>query len=282
MKESAFRYGESNRGFGMIALPETVGEAPIVVMLNAGLLHREEPYRLNVLTCRRLAENGYICLRVDISGKGDTPARKGLINRDSVALDWQYIKSALKLQYGERNIIIMGLCSGADNGIKIAAQDRSVIGLILLDAVSKRDRGFRRRALMNNIANAHKWFELPKKILNRIKRAATGKDEMIANAIALRDEPNDQDLKQCFNNLVSSSGRVLAVFTSHALTHYNQKGQFSRAMEVKGLEKICDEVFWPNVQHLYPVQAHRDLLISTISDWCIKYYDRFISTKESV
>lgn len=281
MKESAFRYGESNRGFGMITLPETIEDAPIVVMLNAGLLHREEPYRLNVLTCRRLAENGYICLRVDISGKGDTPARKGLINRDSVALDWHHIKSALKFQYGERNIVIMGLCSGADNGIKIAAQDRSVIGLILLDAVSKRDQGFKRRALMHYMANAYKWFELPKKILNRIRRAVAGKDDLAANAIALRDEPNDQDLKQCFTNLVSAKGRVLAVFTSHALSHYNQEGQFSRTMEVEGLEVICDEVFWPNVQHLYPVQAHRDQLIFTISDWCRKHYDRF-SKKESL
>lgn len=281
MKERSFRYGENSRGLGIITLPTNIKIAPVVVMLNAGLLYRAEPYRLNVLVSRRLAEAGYICLRVDISGKGDTPSRKGLTNRESVALDWSYIKKALNHQFGERNIIIMGLCSGADNGIKLAAQDESVKGLILLDAVSKRDQGFKRRALLNKISNVSKWLRLPKIVIGRIYKSVKADVGNAKSLIALRDQPNEQDLTQCFSNLVSAGGRVLAVFTGQAIYNYNQKGQFCRALKIPGVNEICEEIFWPHADHLYPVQIHRDQLILTICEWGIKHFDRFC-TKESL
>lgn len=275
MKEQAFRYGESNRGVGMAALPSRMGDAPVVIMLNAGLLHRAEPYRLNVLTCRLLAEIGYLCIRVDISGKGDTPSRKGLINRDSVALDWHYIKKSVLNQFGERNLVIMGLCSGADNGIKIAAEDTSVKGLILLDAISKKDSGFNRRTALNNITNVNYLLNLPYRAVNKAYRIVNpGNVQRQQHPIDLRDAPTDHDMQQCFRNMVSLNGRILAVFTSHALNHYNQKGQFARAMGIDGLDEICEEIFWPHTMHLYPVQTHRDQLLHAIGDWCTRHYDR--------
>ena len=278
MQERAFRYGENDRGLGMLTLPEHTQNAPVVVMFNAGLLYRAEPYRLNVLACRRLAEIGYICLRVDIAGKGDTPARKGLTNRESVALDWRYIKQSLIHQFGERNLIIMGLCSGADNGIKIAAHDKDVKGLILMDAISKKDKGFARRALINKILNIYAWIKLPEILIKTI-RHLLGNEGHLEKSIALRDAPNDQDLQQCFTNLTSLDGRILAVFTSQALYHYNQKGQFSRAMEIAGMGQICEEIFWPNVQHLYSIQEHRDRLLTVLGNWGKAHFDRF-RTKE--
>lgn len=275
MKERVFRYGEKDRGLGMVTLPDKIEGAPVVVMLNAGLLHRAEPYRLNVLACRKLAGIGFICLRVDLSGKGDTPARKELANRESVALDWLYIKQSLVHQFGVRNIIIMGLCSGAENAIMIAAQDADVQGLILLDAVSRKDKGFARRALMNYIKNIYKLKKIPGKIISIISKIISSGELISNNRLSLRDEPTDQDFNQCFSNLISLDGRILAVFTGQALYHYNQKGQFSRAMEMTGLEQICEEIFWPNVQHLFSIQVHRDRLIEVIGNWGEMHFDRF-------
>jgi hypothetical protein len=275
MKERVFRYGENNRGLGMLTVPDIITGAPVVVMLNAGLLHRAEPYRLNVLACRRLAEIGYICLRVDLAGKGDTPARKGFANRESVDLDWRYIKQALEQQFGKRFILIMGICSGADNGIKIAAQDTDVKGLILMDVVSKKDRGFARRNLANKFFNFYNWTKIPRKIIQIINNLFRGKEPELDNDINLRDEPNDQDLWQCCTNLTALDGRILAVFTSYTLSYYNKKGQFSRTMEVPGLEQICEEIFWPNVDHTFKIEAHRDRLLALISKWCETHFDRF-------
>lgn len=267
MKERVFRYGENNRGLGMLTLPIQSDVAPIVVMLNAGLLHRAEPYRLNVEACRLLSEIGYISLRVDISGKGDTPPRENLTNRDSVTLDWKFIKKALEQEFGKRNIIIFGLCSGADNGIKLAAIDEDVVGLILLDPISRQDAGFARRCLINKITNAYKWVSLPRSLYKKIARKFGSNTGGSMSPTALRDEPYESDMQQCFEGLVARKGRILAVFTGHALTHYNQKGQFCRAMNIGGLDSICQEVFWPNASHLYLLQVHRDKLLNRLKDW---------------
>ena len=267
MKEDTFQYGENLRGFGIVTLPDQTDNAPVVVALNAGLLHRSEPYRLNVMAARTLAELGYICIRVDLSGKGDTPARSGLTNRESVATDWRHIHTAIEKRFGSRPVIIMGLCSGADNAVKLAAEFEGIRGVILLDPISPRDTAFAKRDFQQKISNPYNWLRLPFILLRRIKRLI-GAPEDDPEVMGLRDEPTSADLEQCMSNLVNRQGRCIAFFTSHARKHYNQQGQFSRALaHIPGLDNICEEFYWPEVRHLYPVQTHRERLLREIASW---------------
>lgn len=275
MKEHAFRYGENNQGLGILTLPDDPANAPVVVMLNAGLSYRAEPCRLNVLAGRLLAEIGYICLRVDLSGKGDSPARENISNRESVALDWYYMKKALYHEFGDRTFLIFGLCSGADNGVKIAAEDTSVKGLILLDPISKKDSGFAKRDFINKVTNIEKLKDLHNILYRRLKTKLSNNDAPSISPTSLRDIPTDADMLQGYGNLVASGGRILAVFTGQALYQYNEQGQFCRAMGVEGLEQITEEVFWPHAEHIYPVQTHRDQLLQKIATWGGRHLDHF-------
>lgn len=267
MKEEAFRYGENNLGFGMVSLPSDVSNAPIVVALNAGLTSREGPHRLNVLAGRALAQAGYIAIRLDLAGKGDSPAREGMTNRDSVALDWKFIKHSISRSYGARRIIIMGLCSGADNAIKLGADDPDVHGMILLDAISPKDADFHKRQLHNKVTNVHKWIGLPRTLLRRIRQLLGLERDAYEEMESLRDQPTAEDLDRCFRHMAACQGRVLAVFTSQATPHYNQQGQFAKALSIAGIGRCIDEIYWPLAQHLYPVQAHRDRLLGHIAEW---------------
>ncbi|EAW30024.1 hypothetical protein GP2143_01225 [marine gamma proteobacterium HTCC2143] len=275
MKEEVVRFGEKNRGFGMATLPEEISHAPMAVCFNAGLTHREGPYRLNTLLCRALAKVGYISVRVDLSGKGDTPTREGLSNRESVALDWQSIKQSLFARFGDRKIVLIGLCSGADNAIKISAKDMDVKGLVLLDMVSPYDKKFFVRELKGKLSNIYKWLNLPKTIVRRFSLALGIEPNVYAEMAALRDKPTQTDMDQCFRHLSACSGRILAVFTSQAMNHYNQQGQFVRAMNIPGLEECCQEVFWPLANHLYKLQSHRDRLVQCVEDWAGVHLERF-------
>lgn len=279
IKEQIFTYGEHQHGIGVISEPEDTTNSPVVVLLNAGLSHRAEPYRLNVLLGRQLATLGYIALRVDLSGKGDSPARETMSNRESVALDWSFIKKSLVKLYGPRPLLIFGLCSGADNGIKLCAQDSSIKGLILLDPVSRQDTGFARRDFLRKIANANKWLNIHKIVSRRLKQNTSGENSLLGSPMDLRDEPNDDDMDKCFEGLVEKNGRVLAVFTSQTLYHYNKCGQFASAMGVDGLEPIIEEVFWPNAKHIYPIEVHRNRLIETVSDWASRQLAHFQTLK---
>lgn len=267
MKEEAFRFGAGNLGLGMVTLPADISSAPVVVALNAGLTAREGPHRLNVLACRGLAQAGYIAIRLDLAGKGDTPAREGLSNRESVALDWQHIKQSIMQRYGERKLVLMGLCSGADNAIKIAANDSDVHGLILLDPISPKDAGFAKRELLSKLNNLHKWINLPHALVTRVRRRLGLEQDPYAVMASLRDDPTAEDTDACFRHIAACEGRVLAVFTSQAVPHYNQQGQFVKALNITGLESCCEEVYWPLVLHIYPVQIHRDRLLEKIIDW---------------
>ncbi|MBV1882187.1 MAG: hypothetical protein KUG82_11160 [Pseudomonadales bacterium] len=275
MKEDFFRYGENNRGFGMLSLPETMADAPIVILFNAGLLHREEPYRLNVLLGRQLAELGYIVLRVDLSGKGDTPARLGLNNRESVALDWGFIKEALYKRFGVQDFILGGLCSGADNAIKLTALEPCVKGLILMDPISSRDNRFYMRNWFRKISNPYKWLTMHSIFARFVYRHIASTTAASEEMESLRDKPTREDEEQCFSYIMEKRGRVLAIFTSHALSRYNEVGQYARASGIENLADCCDEVFFPHAMHLYPVQAHRDQLISTIANWASTHLKLF-------
>jgi hypothetical protein len=275
IREQVFTYGEHQHGIGVLSEPQDTTDSPIVVLLNAGLSHRAEPYRLNVLLARELAKKGYIAVRVDLSGKGDSPARSTLTNRESVALDWSFIKKSLEKLYGSRTLLIFGLCSGADNGIKICADDPMVKGLILLDPVSRQDSGFRKRDFISRITNPYKWMRLHRILLRRLSTKSSSENSLLSSPMDLRDEPNSDDMDRCFEGLVRKNGRVLSVFTSQALYHYNSRGQFAAAMGVDGLESIIEEVFWPDAKHIFPIEAHRNRLIEKAADWAGKQLDHF-------
>lgn len=276
MKEEVFRYGEYNRGFGMVTLPDNADKAPVLIALNAGLLHREGPYRLNVLVCRALAGLGYIAIRIDLSGKGDTPSRDGLTNRQSVAMDWQYIKQAVLERFGSRYLILFGLCSGADNAIKITAEESDIRGLVLLDPVSLKDSGFGRRQLIKMVTNIHKWLNLPNNIYHRIRRHWGIEKDVFKEMSSLRGTPSLNDMKNCFGHIARHKGKVLAVFTSQTIENYNMKGQFVRALDIPELEQCCEEVYWPLADHIFRIQTHRTRLVYKINEWASAHRNHFV------
>lgn len=278
MKEEFLSYGENERGFCIATLPEILDSAPVIVLFNAGLLHRTEPYRLNVLLARKLASIGYIVLRVDLSGNGDTPRRGELKVRESVKLDWDDLKKGINNRFGSRTIIVGGLCSGADNAIKLAAVDTEIKGLILLDPIAYKDEGFKKRQFIKKYFNPYRWLLVPEKLKSRLVKMSAKSIKSEAEDIdSLRDEPTVDEMNQCFSNIVASSGQVLLFFTSHVLARYNQQGQFCRVIAVAGLSNHCEEVFAPSVTHLYRVQTHRDRLIECIANWSSKHIENFKS-----
>jgi alpha/beta superfamily hydrolase len=74
MKETAIRFGKFDTLIGVITEPDTPAQdnRPIIILSNAGLIHRIGPNRIYVKLARLLAEDGYCVLRFDLSGVGDS------------------------------------------------------------------------------------------------------------------------------------------------------------------------------------------------------------------
>ncbi|NNF48568.1 MAG: hypothetical protein HKN65_01830, partial [Woeseiaceae bacterium] len=136
MIEEPLQFGEGGRLFGILTRPrEENSNAPLFVFLNAGLLHRTGPHRLHVRLARRLAEHGLASLRVDLGGIGDSITPPGITYPESVAIDFADILDLLSSETDLEQVYLFGLCSGADNAVRLAADNPCVAGMVLLDPV---------------------------------------------------------------------------------------------------------------------------------------------------
>ncbi len=125
--ERIARLSQSPDIFSIFTEPKTGGSTlPWIVILNAGAANRSGPGRLHVLVARRLAALGYPCLRVDLSGLGDSRVDPGRLENNNYAAtavrDVAVICDALERLQPGRPVVMMGLCSGAYAAFQSAAQ----------------------------------------------------------------------------------------------------------------------------------------------------------------
>jgi hypothetical protein len=134
VRERAMELGPA-RLFGMVSEPEDQSEdhggppPPTVIFLNVGLLSHHGPDRLWVDLARACTSGGHMrCVRVDLNGLGDSPARPGraeLVNFPVDALeDISDVRRAVTDDGGE-GVVLVGVCSGADHAVASALAQRA-------------------------------------------------------------------------------------------------------------------------------------------------------------
>jgi pimeloyl-ACP methyl ester carboxylesterase len=277
LTEEPLQFGEGGRLFGILTLPSvparSAQELPVFVVLSAGLLHRVGPYRLHVRLARELAQIGFPSLRVDLAGTGDSPPRAGLTNQQSVAADFEEIVGILDLRLGRLPLVLAGLCSGADNAMRLTVKEPRVVGMVLLDPICFPDRGFRARAVIARYGNPARYIAWLNRRLKALMRPGGKKqeDDKSVDPLAIRDYPTRQQMRAAFESIRVRDGQVLSIFTKYALGYYNQKGQLRRALSVDGYQQFCTELFWPHVDHTYRLELHQRRLMDEIKTWARQY-----------
>jgi pimeloyl-ACP methyl ester carboxylesterase len=120
--------------FGMLAESMDPPLGPTVVFLNAGLINHVGPARLWVLLSRRLAAAGFRCLRLDLSGLGESPARPG--RSPNIACPPEAIEDMATVigaisSDPEADVVLLGLCAGAYHSIEsgIAIKTRGICAI---------------------------------------------------------------------------------------------------------------------------------------------------------
>lgn len=113
---------------------------PAVLMLNAGAVHAAGPNRLWVRLARRWAGHGVTTLRLDLSGIGDSPPRRGepdnvVYSRCAMAdvaaaLDW------LRSHEAATACHVMGLCSGAYHSFRAATTGLPVASALMINPLT--------------------------------------------------------------------------------------------------------------------------------------------------
>jgi pimeloyl-ACP methyl ester carboxylesterase len=275
--EEPLQFGEGGRMFGILTLPQRgvagAQSSPVFVFLNAGVLHRVGPLRMYVRLARELARHGFASLRVDLSGVGDSPPRAGSSYRDQVAADFAAIEKVLEARLGCQEIIVAGLCSAADNAIRLAPRHPRISGMVLFDPICFEDPGFRGRAFRKLLADK---LLHPVQTLVVLKRQATKflKGKRRIDPLSLRDLPDGDQMKEAFKCLRERQGHALSIFTSYATIYYNRPGQLAQVIDLDGQDRTSTEIFWPDVEHTYMLDVHRQRLIREVVAWATARFAR--------
>jgi dienelactone hydrolase len=124
--------------FGIVTQPPAnESRRRAVILLNAGADHHIGASRLYVSMARRWAQHGYVVLRMDLGGVGDSGTRPGRAEDDvfpQEAID--DIRAAIEFlhsSFGVSDVTLAGLCSGAYHALRAAVAGLSVNRILMVN-----------------------------------------------------------------------------------------------------------------------------------------------------
>jgi pimeloyl-ACP methyl ester carboxylesterase len=268
VREDVVVFGRGERMVGVRTTPNVVGNAPHLVILNAGFVHHVGPGRLAVEIARCVAALGFPAVRFDFSGIGESPPRVPAL--DAIAggiADAKEAMNRLAEAHGAKRFVMLGLCSGARQAHQIALADPRVVGAILLDGpVYPTIRSLALRVAAH-LADPMALFARARRRTLRLFRSTPlpklSADE--GNAFFPSD-PSRGQMAEDLRRLVSRGFALLYICSGEWRTYLYQ-GQLRAAFRDVPLDGVLTERLFESADHLYFTWRERTALLETIGLW---------------
>jgi dienelactone hydrolase len=264
MQEQAFRFGRARHLVGIAGLPARQSDngGVGVIVLNAGLVHRIGPFRLHVEMTRRFNACGYPTLRFDLSTLGDSGACEESQTRvQQVCADVGDAMDLLERESGCRRVVLIGLCSGAQNAHTVACTEARVAGAVFLDGYAYRTPGYHLRHYLPRLLDVGRW----RRMLTRQSRAKAPKPpaEPVFSVAPLPQDVVRADLAGMLER-----GLKISLIYSGGISHYfNHVRQFRECFGRVVSHPGCSTSFLDTADHTYILNIDRTRLIDSIERW---------------
>jgi len=262
-------FGEAENLFGVVNVPEKTQSPTAVVMLTAGMLHHVGSFRFHVLLARELEKQGLVSFRFDLSGIGESLAigsAGSSLNRaaDEVgqAIDF------LEHQYGIDNVILFGLCSGADDGWHVAKLDKRVIGLAMIDGLGYPTAAYYRQAWLEKIRKSTRpsfWIAKLQRVLRERSQSSSG----LLNGTDIREFPSREVAAQDLQQFMERGVRILACYTGGSGELINYKNQFQEMFPSVRFTASVEHDFYPEMDHVTLLKEDRKKMLERLIVWII-------------
>jgi dienelactone hydrolase len=268
MKEKVHKFGKNKNLVGIITQANNIdNNKPIILILNAGITHRTGPFRLHVSLSRKIANNGFTVLRLDLNNIGDSePSRDKLSYIDRNIADIKYAMDS----FAKQNItkfIVMGLCTGAVNSHRIAVKDKRVVATIALDSYGYKNWLYYFHSYKTRLLNFNRWQRLFKKKPIKIANNITSADKKLTKT----PFPPQTEVKSDLQNFVTRNMQMLYIYTGD-WNSYSYKKQFWHMFKGVDFKQNLQVEYFADVDHTYMLLKDRDKLIKTICIWLkLKY-----------
>ncbi len=274
-RERPVQFGADRGLFGILCVPGNTAPAkgPVVLMPNSGLVHRVGANRIHVLLARALAEKGIRSLRLDLSGIGESTRRAGAmpldeaVNRDMVdALDF------VTAQQQADSFVVLGLCSGAYDGLQIATRDSRVSGVVAIDVFGS-FRNFRHAFI-----HYSQRFFWPQSWHNAIVQPGAAlvalfdmkggvKNPPSAISDGVRPLLSHSQLDSILNSMNEKDVQALFLFTGGLNENYNYKHQFRDCYPKHARNRNVSYDFFPDANHTFAHPNDRRALVASVTEW---------------
>jgi|GEM_PF-1080178 len=254
---------------GVLTLPTTrVPGLPVIVLLNSGLVRRVGARRLSVRIARRLATNGFLVLRFDLAGLGDSASQAGASNfLDSARADLEVMLDYLEAQHGGERFVLAGLCSGADVALHAASQER-VCGVIQMNPHIHKNKKY----YLHQAGDQDWWKRVfARHVVSRLRRLAPKDNSPISQPATWGPAPSHVERQADLVTLAQNDVSLLTIFTMGTISYPGQfqdvysrakfNAQFQCAMRMQG-------------DHVISATHDQAWVLDTIEDWCSSSFPR--------
>jgi len=162
MKERALLFGDAKSLAAVITEPAAAPapRRPALVFLDAGVLHHVGPNRVHVRLARELAQDGFLSIRFDFSGLGDSRSRGDAVPfAESAVAEARQAMDVLAAR-GAGSFLLFGICSGADAALRAALLDGRVAGAALVEPYLVEGPGYTLYAYRRKFLSPLSWWRL--------------------------------------------------------------------------------------------------------------------------
>jgi len=298
MKEESVSFGSGLQGVYISAAGSSVDAAscPVFVLINAGFLHSVGPNRLYTDLSRRLAVYGFDSLRFDLPGIGNSLETEVEPEMDaeakavsdgnasqcsSSAVVKRSINEALSMLSKKaplQKFVLCGLCSGADDALEFARNDKRIAGIVAIDSAGFRTPAFYLYHVLQHyprrLFSLSKWRAALSAVLERAggKQLLAGDSGGNAND-GYRKVSEAKEFRDRLSDILSRTDdqfakcEILFAYTGGVAHYYNHKGQFLSMINGLDTGGQLQVNYYPDSDHLLLVSAHRERLIKDTINW---------------
>ena len=274
MREQVVRFGSNNNLVGIFTEPKAehrILGIPGAIMWNVGIHHRVGPNRVYVDLCRKLANQGYSSLRFDASGLGDSEASRAESGSDNerACLDVQAAMNLMAERTKHSQVILVSFCSGTDSAHAVASSDSRVAGLVCIEGYRFPTRGYyaryATRALDIGVWKRFVRRRMPQLIPPELREPKT-QSQAGQEQVFVRDYISLAQLRIDIRAMSARGTRLLFLYAGRD-SSYRYQSQIYDALGGPEFRRALDVEFYPEADHLFFIQAHRDKLLDDIVRW---------------
>ena len=252
---------------------------PGVILINAGLVHKIGPNRLNVRIARLLVEHGFTSIRIDLSGIGDSKPHDSLPYDAAAVADTTSAMDYLESKGFDRFVLI-GLCSGADTFLRVAAADTRVVGACLIDsfafytplyfAAQYWRRAFEVESWLNIISGKSDILHMAKAKVKTglsplLRRVGQSEPQKTENGWKM---PPTEEIIDNVQRAVRRGAPICLVY-SGGPAYYNFLTNFRLALHPLIREGSVTVELFAESDHTFTMQWNQDQLMHSIERWAL-------------